>query len=315
MEKEEQTKGRKGNSEEPESIDLLIQKGIGFLEREDYDQAIQNIRTALKLAPFRQDIKELLAQALDRRPMVTRKIKSVDGESAISPKPDRKPGINIGLWLFFFTFLTLTSVAFFFFFSSSIQTFISNIARPREEKHISPADREAAALYKSAGLLQDQRRFSEAIEEIKKALEKKPTDQKRFETKLAELLYLQGEAYDKNDDYSKAIESYEKAIQYNPEYIEAYYGLAWSCYLQGRKNQNRRLKYQSYYDKALSALQKILELQPNHIRAEDTLARVYIARNETTKAAEMYRRIIKQEPESSEADRARRALKSMGFRE
>jgi tetratricopeptide (TPR) repeat protein len=315
MDKEEQTKGRQVNPDEPESIDLLVQKGIRFLEQEDYDQAIQNIRTALKLAPFRQDIKELLAQALDRRPAVTRKIQPVDGEKEIPPKPARKPGINIGLWLFLFSILTLSSVAFFFFFSSSIQILISNIARPNEEKHISPSDREAAALYKGAELLQDQRRFSEAIEEIKKALEKKPTDQKRFEMKLAELFFQQGEAYDKKDDYSKAIDSYEKSIQYNPESVDAYYGLAWASYLQGRKNQNRRLKYQTYYEKAVSALQKILELDPNHIRAKDTLARVYIARNETPKAAEMYRQIIKQGPESSEADRARRALKSMGFRE
>ncbi|MBN1902666.1 tetratricopeptide repeat protein [Candidatus Sumerlaeota bacterium] len=315
MDNEERTKSGRDYPDETESIDLLVQKGIRYLEQEDYDQAIERIREALKLAPFRQDIKELLAQALDRRPEVTRKIKPIDGDKEIVPRSARKPGINVGLWLFLFTILTLTSVAFFFFFSSSIQTFISNIARPNEEKHISPTDREAAALYKSAELLQDQRRYSEAIDEIKKALEKKPTDRKRYEMKLATLYYLIGESHDKNDDYIKAIDSYEKAIQNNPEYIDAYYGLGWANYLQGRKNQNRRLKYQSYYDKALVSLQKILELDATHIRARDTLARVYIAMNDTAKAAEMYRQIIRQNPESGEAERARRSLKSMGFRE
>jgi len=313
-------KNKKNPGDPEDALEALVQKGIKALESENYNLAIKYIRQALKYAPFRQDLKDLLAQALEQKPLVAKPIPPLEEEEEETAEPPPKPrqkkgGVRIGVWLFFFCVVRLCSVAFFFFFSDAIQTFVSNIARPKEETHITPEDREAAALYKSAELLQDQRRFSEAILAIQKALEKKPSNTKQFKLKLAELYYEQGEEFDKKDDFKKAIESFEKALVYNPDSIDYLYGLAWASYLQGRKNQNRRLSYQAYFEKALKVLRKIIDTDPDNIRAKNTLARVYIARNETTKAAQMYRQIIRQAPDSAEADRARRALKSMGFRE
>ena len=297
-------------------VDKLVESGISAMAEGESEAAAMRFRKALRLAPFRQDIKQLLAEALDKRPLEgkpqppkTRKKK----KSTPAP-PRKKGGIKIGLWLLIFSALCLSSLAFFFFFSSTIQQFIGNLATARNEAKISPSDREAATLYKTAELLQDQRRYAEAIQALQKALENNPTDEKQFEIKLAELFFEQGEDFYKKDEYLKAIESYKKAVEYNPDSEEYYYGLGWAYYIQGRKNQNRRKPYHTYFDNALDAFLKVLERETDNLRAKNAMARVYIARNETPRAAEMYRQIIRDSPDSREAEKAKRALKSMGFR-
>jgi len=297
------------------TLDMLAKKGLSALESEDYERAITYFRRALKQAPFRQDIKELLALALDRRPLhkATADLSQSHKEASVPKSPPARR-IKIGVWLLIFSALCLTSLAFFFFFSNAIQTFLSNVARSKQEETLSPAEREAAALYKTAELLQDQRRYSEAIDAIKKALEKNPSNQKQFQDKLAELYYDKAEFLYKRDEYSKAIENYEKAVQHNPDSPEYYYGLGWAYYIQGRRNQNRHKHYRTYFDRALKAFEEVLKREPANLRAKNAIARVYIARNEPTKAAQMYREIIRQDTEGTEAERARRALRSMGFK-
>jgi len=318
-------------SDESNPIDELAEEGLKALKAGDFDGAIARFKRALRQAPFRDDIKELLARALDEKPFTTEPEKvaaesdseETDAEEAEEAEPVAPPshrpaprgGIKIGVWLLIFCVLCLSSVAFFLFFSSAIQNFVSNLASPQNEVQLSPADREAAALFQTADLLQDQRRYSEAIDAIQKALEKNPTNQKQFEDKLAELYFDEAEALYKKDDYPKAIASYEKAVEHNPDSIEYHYGLGWANYILGRKNQNKRQRAQGYYEKARQSFLKILEREPENLRAKNALAQVYIALNDVAKAAELYRQIIHQDPESREAERARRALQSMGLKQ
>ena len=311
----------------PDPVDILLEKAVDALEKEDYDRTIEYIRKAIELSPFRQDLKALLAHALERKPFTPpppppriegkeeEKSEAQEEERPIARLTPKKRGIPIGLWLLIFSVLCISSLAFFFFFSNAIQTFVNNLSKPREEIRLSPADREAATLFKTAESLEEQKRFSEAIDTLQKAIDKKPSDKKQYEQKLGELYFELGENYEGKNDYPHAIASYEKAVQLNPNSSEYYYGLGWTNYIQGRKYQNRQQRYQSYFDKSLDALKKSLELNPDNLLARKALARLYIARNETTRAAEMYRQIIRQAPDTSEAEQAQRALKSMGFKE
>lgn len=320
-------------SEQINPVDAAAQEGIDALKAGRYDLAIAHFKKAMQIAPFRQDIKQMLADALDRKPASKEpetskqpeiavddipeidEIQPAEQDEMITRQPPQSSGVRIGLWLLIFSVLCLTSVAFFFFFAGAIQNFVSNLARPREETQISPADREAAALYKEAELLQDQRRYSEAIDAIKKAIEKNPTNVKRFESKMAELYFNEAEVYYKKDEYTKAVASYEQAVQHNPDSTEYHYGLGLANYILGRRNQNRKQRAMTYYEKAMDSFKKILEKNSENLQAKNALAQVYAARNEVDKAAEMYRQIIRQDPESNEAERARRSLKSMGLKQ
>jgi tetratricopeptide (TPR) repeat protein len=314
-------------NDETNPVDVLAEEGMNALKSGDIETAINRFKRAIRMAPFRQDIKDLLADALDRRPLKKGAIPQREEteeeeeeeeieEEIIPPQVVQTPrkGVRIGLWLLLFCALCLTSLGFFFFFSNAIQNFITNLTSSKEDAQISPADRESAALYKEAELLQDQRRYSEAILSIQKAIGKNPTNQKQFETKLAELYYEQAEIFYKRDDYPKAIASYEKAVEHNPDSAEYHYGLGWANYILGRKNQSKRQRAIVYYEKAQVAFQKSLELEPDNIRAKNALAQVYIAQNDAAKAAELYRQIIRQDSTSIEAERARRALQSMGMK-
>jgi tetratricopeptide (TPR) repeat protein len=306
-------------------LDSLIKDGISALENEDFDGAILIFRKALKDAPFRPDIKELLSKALEAKPLssiagATENAKDKKSAKKKSKRTKRKnkKGFRPGLWLLIFFALSLFSMACFMFFSSGVQTFIKKFSTPpKEEVKLSEADIEAGELYKTAELLQDQRRFSEAIEAMLEAISKNPTNMKQFEYELAELYYENGEELYKKDQYTKSISSYEKAVKYNNESNDYYYGLGFANFIQGRKNQNRKMRSSTYFKKAITAFTEILKKDEKNTRAMKALARVYIARNtrgDVKKAAEMYRRIVKIAPDSLEADRAEKVLKSMGMR-
>ena len=294
------------------------------MKKEDFDRAADCFRKAIRISPLRQDIKDYLAMALDSKPLTASPAKSEPVKKRVKPQRKKKPklkkprkrktNIRIGFWLLIFTGLCLVSLAFFVIFSGAIQSFILNLAEPEQEQKKSSMDREVAALYKTAQMLQEQQRYSEAVDAVNKALEKNPANEQHFKSKLAQIYYLQGENFYKEDEFRKAIESYEKALDNEPDNIDALFGLGWANYIQGRKNKTRHRNYKSYYDNALSALLKILDLDPGNLRAKKDLARVYIARNEITSAAEMYREIIEQAPDSPEAERARRNLRSMGLK-
>lgn len=324
-----------------EKLDALIKKGKTALRKKEFAKAVKYLKQARQIAPLRSDVKRMLVRALDGQAwgdvepepvqndedVPSFPEKQVEPSSNISKKetissvhekisqPRRGFGWKIGCLLFLFCAVCLLAVIFFFVFSDSIQKFIQQIGEEEKKVQITEADREAAELYKKAELLQDQRRYSEAIEVMEEAIELNPTNVKQFEDKLAQLYYLQAEVYYKKDEYLKAIAGYKKAVELNPESDEYYYGLGWAYYIQGRKNQNRRQRYQSYYTNAHEAFMKVLSRDSDNIRVKQALARVYIARNETAKAAEMYRQIIRDAPESRESERARRSLKSMGLRE
>jgi len=300
------------------AVNKLVQKGRDALKEDRFEDAILFFRRAIKLAPFRQDIKESLAEALDRQPLPSSPEEKPPKKTPKTPRSRKKPrknGIRFWVWLLIFMALCMSSLAFFFFFSTAIQEFVGNLGKNREQRTLSPSDREAAELYRKAVLLQDQRRFSEAIQALKDAIEKEPSNLKQFEDKLGQLYFEMGEQQYKKDEYLEAVKNYEKAVRYDPSSTDHHYGLGWANYMQGRKNQNRRRSSRPYFEKGRDSFLKILEMEPENTRALNALARIYIAMNDSTRAADMYRRIIRLAPDSREAERASRALKSMQFKQ
>ena len=55
-------------SEQISPVDAAAQEGIDALKAGRYDLAIAHFKKAMQIAPFRQDIKRMLADALDRKP-------------------------------------------------------------------------------------------------------------------------------------------------------------------------------------------------------------------------------------------------------
>ncbi|HPF17593.1 MAG TPA: tetratricopeptide repeat protein [Thermotogota bacterium] len=83
---------------------------------------------------------------------------------------------------------------------------------------------------------------------------------------LAEKHFKEGLELDEHGEYDKAIESYLKAIDFDPEHAEAYFSLGVVYYKLER------------YDEAVDAYLKAIEINPEHEEAQNNLGNFYMHR-------------------------------------
>jgi tetratricopeptide (TPR) repeat protein len=127
----------------------------------------------------------------------------------------------------------------------------------------------------------DNGELDQAIEQLESAIALVPMD--------ADAIYLLGMAYQEQGSYLAAIENYERAVAFVPDFRDAFRGMA-DCYeaLQlleaavtarpdiGNAFWGLGAAYEltGRTDEALAAYQQALEVNPNHVLANDGLARL-----------------------------------------
>ncbi|MBT6516593.1 MAG: tetratricopeptide repeat protein, partial [Candidatus Marinimicrobia bacterium] len=84
--------------------------------------------------------------------------------------------------------------------------------------------------------------------------------------------YNLGIAYNNQGNYTKAIESYKKAIELKPDYALAYNNLGIAYNNQGN------------YTKAIESYKKAIELKPDYALAYNNRAIIYYSKEEYDKA-------------------------------
>jgi len=119
-------------------------------------------------------------------------------------------------------------------------------------------------------------------------------------------------------EYRKVIESMEKAVEIDPEFASAYLAMSWSYGNLGYKAEQRKylqkalelshrlsdreryliqgafcVQSEKTYDKALAALQKLIELYPDDISGNNYLGVLHVNLGERRKALEYYGAAIK----------------------
>ncbi|MFQ5936762.1 MAG: tetratricopeptide repeat protein [Acidiferrobacterales bacterium] len=93
--------------------------------------------------------------------------------------------------------------------------------------------------------------------------------------------YNQGVEAQKQKDYDRAIELYEKALKIQPDFPDALNNLGFSL---------RSIAMQ-YMDEAMRAYEKALKLQNNHAEALEYQGELYLWRGEPLKAYQNYLRL------------------------
>ena len=128
----------------------------------------------------------------------------------------------------------------------------------------------------------DQKKSEEAMKYLDMAIEQEPNN---------ELFYfIKGTLFETLKDGDKAIESYQKAIDVNPEYYDAYYNLGALYYNKGVQqieianaipaNENERYqeeikKADIWWEKALPYMEKCHELKPDDVATLESLKNLY----------------------------------------
>ena len=90
--------------------------------------------------------------------------------------------------------------------------------------------------------------------------------------RYAEAYYNRGLAYEKKGIYSKAISEYTQAIEINPKYIDAYDNRGFLYYIKGQ------------YDKAIIDCNMAIEINPNYAKAYYNRGNAYFHKKEYEKS-------------------------------
>ncbi|AEJ61275.1 Tetratricopeptide TPR_2 repeat-containing protein [Spirochaeta thermophila DSM 6578] len=102
-------------------------------------------------------------------------------------------------------------------------------------------------------------------------------------------LFRQGEEARIQEDYHRAIELYQQAIQKNPAFVQAYKGLAEAYFSLGQ------------YEVALAGAEKAKSLDPRSTDSHLLYARCLLALGRLEEAERIYRDILSREPQNVEA--------------
>ena len=107
--------------------------------------------------------------------------------------------------------------------------------------------------------------------------------------KSAESWFNEGYDWYNKQDYDKAIECYQKAIELNPDNANAYHGMGVAY------------EYKQDYDKAIECYQKAIELNPKDAVAYYNMGNAYYNKQDYDKAIECYQKAIELNPKDAVA--------------
>lgn len=122
----------------------------------------------------------------------------------------------------------------------------------------------AAAIYQLALVLQQENKPKESLEFYTRAAKIRQPDAQQLRSVALDYVLL--------SDYADAIHWLEVALSFDPKNVDVLYSLA-RCYYT-----------QNHYQQAESMFLRVLQIDPNHLKAEENLGLTYDAENEPDKA-------------------------------
>ncbi len=82
-------------------------------------------------------------------------------------------------------------------------------------------------------------------------------------------LYMEGLDLFAEEEWQQAVEAFRKVLEVDPEYLDAYHGIARACF-EGRELSPELL------EEGIEAALKIVELQPDDVTGYSTLSQIYV---------------------------------------
>jgi len=98
-----------------------------------------------------------------------------------------------------------------------------------------------------------------------------------------------GVGYNKRDNYTEAIQSFEEAIEVKPDFAAAYYNMGITYYNKGNLT------------KAIQSYEKVIELDPDDAQAYYNLGLSYLDQGNYTRSIESFKKTIELDPEDAQA--------------
>ena len=92
-------------------------------------------------------------------------------------------------------------------------------------------------------------------------------------------LYMEGLDRFAEEDYTGAVEWFERAVAVDPLYVDAYHGIARACF-------EARITQPELLDKAIAAAIRVTEIDTNDVTAYSTLSQCFVFKGDKDTAEE-----------------------------
>ena len=335
-------------SQNPEDIDALWEEGQSALASGDPGRAVSVLREACRLAPFRRDLREALAEALEKAMADGVDIAPAPARNAKQPPRERQtpktapaaprfqparpprnpmfsdrrpivvseaaapraPSITPWIWFSVITLFSCIAAVGYVLYNVDVRELVNSVK-------MTPKDREISDLIKKSDTLIVQQRYDGAIGALDDALKLEPDNPSSIQKKKAEAYATQAEQVYRGERYEAAADLYQRATQCDPESSELYYELGSAHYFAAftmktppgsAAKSSVKAKVDEHYGAAERAFKRAIQLDPANLRAYTSLANTYIRLNRVNDAIAQWIRVIELAPDSTEAGHVRRNL-------
>jgi tetratricopeptide (TPR) repeat protein len=316
-----------------DSIETLLDQAQAFLEEGETRQAIHCYRRAQGLAPFRQDIRDLLAEALDHHLKVddtslsgsfspedfsTTRTKRPPPQARQRGRGSRFPLASVKILALLFCGLAV-AVAAAIFFSRGDESgdLVSRESQPgRTDGSLSTPTSPAALLGEARDALAQQQ-YEDALAFLDEATAlagEEPESEAAEITEEATGLYAEvfltrGRMNFSNGRYARALADCTRATEYDPQSAEAHYSLGWTNFYLGadQRNSGDDAAARQRYEDARDTFTKCISLDPTIPNAHRGLALTLMRLDDRAGAFEAFRQEIITDPNGDAADKALRS--------
>lgn len=301
-----------------DKVEKLLAQARAQLEAQEMAEAKKTLKVAAALAPLRQDIRDLLddcvqsetdgvAESLHDHP----RVKSVGARK----RGSRKTVFSLALGLLI---LVLIGGGLAMAWRYRDVLLPDDIASPKATPTPKPTP-EKPSLSDSQRTLSDNAYAAAkkgdwdlAITKMEALLSSNPPEKENYRPDLSQWLRNKGRQQYEERAYHQALETFKRALDYQPGHPETLYWLGQSHYILGRLARGRDRK--EALSEALEYFLESKEKDPNNLTLYGSLAKTHIALGDKIQGREAYQEIIRLAPESEEAEAARRNIRNMGMR-
>ncbi|MBM3334854.1 tetratricopeptide repeat protein [Candidatus Sumerlaeota bacterium] len=303
-------------------IDQYVEKGLAALEREQYDAAAEIFRRAVQRAPFRHDVRDYLAFALDRQfsregiqpeARLPGQVGSSSSAAAVASGRPRATRVRFPLrtMIAAMTAAALVLAVIVVARSVNLSGLREKIAKPRASAGAKQITDALARADNAVGRGQ----WDEALQILQSArgqvAASDPSNAAAVESQIAEVYAARARSFFDKHNYDKAFEVAQEGLKRNPNspplnlIVGQYYEREGNTVRVRDKAQARAL-----WEKACEALSKTIAADPRNLEALDLLGKTYSRFDDLTKAINTWKRIVELAPDSSQAEKARNYLKT-----
>ena len=311
-----------------EILEPLIDRGMAEMSGGHFEKAIRTFRRCIGLAPLRQDVRDLLAMALDNKAPaeleqerddddwddVEELVDESEPSTELKVQP-KKSHVQLPGWLMVMTvllcILAVSGIWGFKAYRPEIEAFIERFKTLGKPEHVVLANN----YYNDAVKRRAQREYLEAITLLDQAIDTNPAEGATYGA-LKAVIYLDlGDEELEEDDYKDALSSYEKAVDADPNSADALFNVGFVLHEMALDARRRGNSHDEYFEQSADALEQTLEMNPEYIQAMSLLMQDYAKLDYRTDTCNICWDIIEKFPEHEAATAARRILANYGLSE